>query len=54
MKLKLIASFPGKRFDNDRCLCVDGRGGWTLSQANVVRWINDYEEYYLLFCDFGR
>ena len=49
MKMKLIGSFPGKRFDNERRLSEDGRGGWTLSQANVVRWINDYEGYYLMF-----
>ena len=50
MKMKLIASFPGKRFDSERRLSEDGRGGWTLSQINVDRWINDYEDYYLIFC----
>ena len=50
MEMKLIASFPGKRFDNERRLAEDGRGGWILSQVNVDRLINDYEDYYLIFC----
>ena len=31
-------------------MCVDGRGGWTLSQLNVDRCIADYSDYYLVFC----
>ncbi|MEM9943797.1 MAG: hypothetical protein AAF939_19705 [Planctomycetota bacterium] len=50
MKLRLLTSCPGKRFDNEPRLCVDGRGGWQLSQINTDRWISDYEGYFLIFC----
>lgn len=50
MQLKLLSSCPGKRFDNEPRLSVDGRGGWQLSQINTDRWISDYEGYYLTFC----
>ena len=49
MNLKLIACAPGKRFDAERKLCSDGRGGWVFSQVNVDRHITDYEDYWLIF-----
>ena len=49
MNLKLIAWAPGKRFDAERKLCLDGRGGWVFSQVNVDRHITDYENYWLIF-----
>ena len=49
MNLKLIAWAPGKRFDSERKLCSDGRGGWVFSQVNVDRHISDYEDYWLIF-----
>ena len=49
MNLKLIAWAPGKRFDPERKLCSDGRGGWVFSQVNVDRHITDYEDYWLIF-----
>ena len=49
MNLKLIAWAPGKRFDAERKLCSDGRGGWVFSQVNVDRHITDYEDYWLVF-----
>ena len=49
MNLKLIGWAPGKRFDPDRKLCSDGRGGWVFSQVNVDRHITDYDDYWLIF-----
>ena len=49
MNLKLIAWAPGKRFDPERKLCSDGRGGWVFSQVNVDRHITEYEDYWLIF-----
>ena len=49
MNLKLIAWAPGKRFDAERKLCSDGRGGWVFSQVNVDRHTTDYEDYRLIF-----
>ena len=49
MDLKLIASAPAKRFDAERKLCSDGRGGWVFSQVNVDRKITDYKDYWLVF-----
>ncbi len=50
MKLQLIASMPGKSLENKHHFCVDGRGGWTLSQLNVDRCVSDYRDFYLVFC----
>ena len=52
MNVKVIAWAPGKRFDADRRLCSDGRGGWVFSQVNVDRQLTDYEDYWLI-CYFG-
>ncbi len=49
MNLKLIACAPSKRFDSDRKLCSDGRGGWVFSQVNVDRHITEYADYWLIF-----
>ena len=49
MNLKLIAWAPGKRFDAERKLCSDGRGGWVFSQVNVDRHITEYKDYWLIF-----
>ena len=50
MNGKLIAAFPGKRFDINTHYSDDGRGGWCLAQMNVDRSISTYEDYYLIFC----
>ena len=50
MQLRLLTACPGKRFDNEPRLSVDGRGGWQLSQINTDRWISDYDGYFLVFC----
>ena len=50
MELQLIAALPGKSLENKINMCVDGRGGWTLSQLNVYRYITDYTDYFLVFC----
>ena len=52
MKMQLIGSYPGKRFDWDARLCNDGRGGWTMSQMNVDRCVElaDGGPHYLFFC----
>ena len=49
MKLKLIAWAPSKRFDPQKKLCDDGRGGWVFSQVNVDRHISDFTDYWLIF-----
>ncbi len=50
MELRLIASLPGKSLENKRRFCVDGRGGWTLSQINADRYVSSFDGYYLVFC----
>jgi len=54
MEMQLIGSYPGKRFDWDSRLCLDGRGGWMMSQMNVDRCVDLEEEeagsHYLIFC----